>query len=203
MKNILIVAFLAMILVSCGQKNPLAEIFIDIPFYENFNPSMLHLDKDLKVLYNQKDDVTDILLIKSLNYNSRSLFSDENTENIMDQFGYLLNLLAKASQYDIVSQLVTKKELIFLKSLPKMKVNPSTPVERLIMNIDDNYGLRIIGSFFIPGEEGNFPIVMYAIHNKFRNTIVFIQYVRIKDNKGEPFDKYENMMKAIEQTNIY
>lgn len=197
--------FLTVIMISCGKRNMTSDFFIDIPLPAYFEPREIQWDKDFKILYDQKDGNTDILLIKTQKYNTSSLFSKENTTAILSEFGQILKILSLASQMDDVKDLISEKDFLFIKSLPSLQINvfDADSIKRQIMNIDENYALKINGTYTIGTSNKVYPTVMYAIHNKFRHKITYIQYLKLKNNRGENLDKYTEMMTAVESANLF
>jgi len=206
MKYTFILAIFSLLFTACGKKNPTADFHVIIPFPESFQPQKIDFgagEEYASVLYDSRDDVMQILVISKKYYTSSKMFSEFQIKEIQLANTVLLSVLNNADKDEESANILTKEQLEFARAIPEINPALDLPELKMLLNVNNQYGRRLISTFGLKGQEGEYPTLIHALHHKGRSQIIYLQYFRIRDGKGETLEKYDEMMKAIENTRFF
>jgi hypothetical protein len=205
MKSIFILALTGMLSWGCTPKNPTADFNVHILFPESFTPERIDLGEEIEdacLLYDTEGGVIQILLISRKPYLTQKMFKEPFIAGIIRENDKWLQFLDWVKEAKDVNSLINEEDTASFKSLPKIRFSNAEPVLKMYLNVNGEYGRRHLSGFTLNDGKEEFPMLVHTIHNKEKNTILYLQYLRIRDGKGEPIEKYDDMMKAIEDARL-
>jgi len=206
MKKTFIIAMIAMLFLACGKKNPTADFHVIIPFPDSFQPEKINLeegDEQTAVLYDIRGDVKQIIIISKYYYRSSKMFSEEKVQEVFFSNTKWLGALHDVLTDEEMRRIFEEEHLEFIQNLPEIEPSMDLPVLKMLLNVNNQYGRRLQSMFSLNGGKEDFPTMIHTLHHKERNFIIYLQYFRIRDGKGEPLEKYDEMTKAIENTRFF
>jgi hypothetical protein len=206
MKQTFIIVIGSLLFLACGKKNPTADFHITIPFPENFQAQKINFggeEVQSSVLYDIRSDVKQILMISQFNYRSSKMFSEKNIHEVAYTNTMSIRALREVPNDEEFRDFLGKEHLKFLQILPEIGLPLDLPVLKMYLNVNEQYGQRFESSFNLDGGQEKFPTMIHALHHKKRNLIIYLQYFRIREGKGESLENYAEMTKAIENTRFF
>ncbi|HRQ29618.1 MAG TPA: hypothetical protein PLU49_06050 [Saprospiraceae bacterium] len=206
MKQIFITVIGSLMFLACGNKNPTADFHITIPFPASFQAHVMNFGEEevqTSVLYDIRSDVKQILLISQYNYRSSKMFSEKTIHEVAYTNTMSIRALREVPNDEEFRDFLGEEHLKFVQILPELSVPGDLPVLKMYLNVNDQYGQRFESSFNLDGGQERFPSMIHALHHKKRNMIIYLQYFRIREGKGESLDNYSEMTTAIENTRFF
>ena len=206
MKQTFIIVIGSLLFLACGKKNPTADFHITIPFPESFQAQKINFggeEVQTSVLYDIRSDGKQILMISQFNYRSSKMFSEEKIHEVASTNTMSIRALSEVPNDEEFRDLVVEEHLKFFQVLPELGPPLDLPILKMYLNVNEQYGQRFESYFKLDGGQEKFPTMIHALHHKKRNLIIYLQYFRIRDGKGESLENYAEMTKAIENTRFF